>query len=130
MHGRVQAAPRVLLIEPEAEVRHARARKLLASGYRVSAVADTETAPAAFPPHLYDVIIVSANHAPSVPLGWCERVSRVGSEPAIVVVADRLFSLSSTFLPAMVIAETTETAIEEKLLAFLDSATYAQEERA
>lgn len=120
--GYQRAAPRVLLVEPHDRLRAARAQKLLSLGYRVSALADAESAPAAFPHHLYDVIVVSASDS-TVPLHWCERVSRAGATPVIIVLANTLFSIESRFLPAIVISEHTPMAVEEKLLAFLESAT-------
>ncbi len=114
-------APRILLVERQEQRRAARARKLLALGYRVSALAGTESAPRSFPHHLYDAIVLSADDT-TMPLHWCEQIKRSGA-PLLIVLADAMFPMDATCLPAMVIAEPTPKAAEEKLLAFLASAT-------
>lgn len=113
---------RVLLIEPHEQRRTARAQKLLSLGYRVSALATADSPPRAFPQRLYDAIVVSADDS-AAPLKWCEGMKRNGAKPVIIVLANALFAVDAKFLPVMVIAESTPRAVEEKLLAFLASAT-------
>lgn len=120
--GSQPEAPRILLVERHEQRRAARARKLLALGYRVSALASTESAPRSFPHHLYDAIVLSADDA-TMPLNWCEQIRRSGNRPLLIVLADAMFPMDAKCLPAMVIAEPTPKAAEEKLLAFLASAT-------
>ncbi len=120
--GSQPAAPRILLVEPHEQRRAARAQKLLSLGYRVSALANADRPPASFTHRLYDAIVVTAEDS-CAPLSWCERVKHNGAKPVLIVLAHTLFSLDSECLPAIVIAESTPKAVEEKLLAFLESAT-------
>ncbi len=120
--GSQPEAPRILLVEPHEQRRAARAQKLLSLGYRVSALANTDNPPRSFPHHLYDAIVVSADDS-AVPLSWCERMKRSGAKPVIIVLAKTLFPMDPKCVPAVVIAEPTSKAVEEKLLAFLAAAT-------
>ncbi len=115
-------APRILLVERHEQRRAARAKMLLSLGYRVSALANSDAAPRSFPQHLYDAIVLSADDA-AVPLHWCERMKRSGAKPLLIVLADAMFPMDAKCLPAMVIAEPSPKAAEEKLLAFLASVT-------
>lgn len=119
--GTASPTLRILLVEPQEPVRSARAQKLLARGYQVSALGDGESAPSVFPQRLYDVIVVSAQDS-SLALRWCEQVSGGSATPLIIVMAEGLFSMDSGLLPSVVISEATPQAAEEKLLAFLESA--------
>ncbi len=122
MPTRPQTDVRVLLIEPDERLRNARASKLLAAGYQVSALPDTEGAPLDMPPRLYDVIVVSVNGDSPASLNWCKQVSRCSrTGPIVVVLADSPFALDATFLPTLVISERTERSIQERLSAFLGS---------
>lgn len=120
--GSQPGSPRILLVERHEQRRAARARRLLSLGYRVSALANTDSAPRTFPHHLYDAIVLSADDA-TVPLNWCERMKRSGARPLLIVLADTMFPMDGGCLPAMVIAESSPRATEEKLMAFLASAT-------
>ncbi|HVP42919.1 MAG TPA: hypothetical protein VMS96_05775 [Terriglobales bacterium] len=128
MEPRSQPGPRVLLIEPQQSLRRARARRLLALGYQVSAVPAAELAPRAFPPGLYDVIVVGAHDSCPFPSDWYHRTGRADRKPVIVVLASGPFRLEATALPAIVISDQTEEAIEDKLLAFLSSVTQSAKE--
>ena len=120
MATRPHANIRVLLIEPDDRKRKARANRLFSMGYRVSALPDTDGAPPALMPRLYDAVIVSVDGmAPSV-VKWCTQVGADGA-PALVFLADSAFSLPVGFIPALVISEQSESAVDEKLLAFLAS---------
>lgn len=109
----------MLLIEPHDKLRETRASKLLAWGYQVSAMADAEAAPAAFPPRLYDVIVVSAGERCLLPPEWYAKISRNGWKPVVVVIAKGPFRLGAAAAPALVISDPTERAVEDKLQAFL-----------
>ncbi len=128
MGSRSHPEPRVLLIEPEEGVRRARARKLLALGYHVSALPAADMAPPVFPPGLYDVIVVSADGSCPIPSEWSDRIGLAKTAPVIVVLAKGPFRLEATVLPAIVISDDTEKAIEDKLLAFLAALTPAMKE--
>ncbi len=128
MGSRSQPEPRILLIEAEEGLRRARARKLLALGYHVSALPAAQMAPPAFPRGLYDVIVVSADGSCPIPSEWGHRMGQAETKPVIVILTKGPFRLDATVLPAIVISDDTEKAIEDKLLAFLDSLTPAMKE--
>lgn len=128
MGSRSQPEARVLLIEPREGLRRARARKLLALGYHVSALPAAEMAPPAFPRGLYDVIVVSVDGSCPIPSEWYDRIARAESKPVIVILTKGPFRLDAGVLPAIVISDDTEEAIEDKLLAFLASLTPAMKE--
>lgn len=116
-----QTEVRVLLIDCDDAVRDTRARKLLSSGYRVSAIPDPYWAPRILPTRLYDVIVVNADYCRTGRLDWCKHILRRGVRPAVVLIGYTPFPLDPTLVPALVIAEPTPKETEEKLLAFLKS---------
>ncbi len=128
MGSRPHPEPRVLLIEPQEGLRRARARKLLALGYHVSALPAVEMAPPVFPRGLYDVIVLSADGSCPIPCEWSDKIGLTETRPVIVVLTKGPFQLEATELPAIVISDDTEKAIEDKLLAFLASLTPAMKE--
>lgn len=109
----------MLLIEPEDGLRALRARALLNWGYEVSAMADAQAAPPAFPRRLYDVVVVGADGSCPLPPRWSEMASRNGNPPVLVVLARKPFRVMATVAPAIVIDDESEQAIEDKLHAFL-----------
>jgi CheY-like chemotaxis protein len=119
MSSRPQFDIRVLLVEPDAQLRAARAKALVAAGYRVSALGEVDGTPQSFAPHLYDVIILSADHGRALAsLDWCRRLNRrKGPPPVVVLLANSRVAID--FVPSLVISERTESAIEKKLFAFL-----------
>lgn len=126
MRAQAQSERRVLLIEPEDGLREVRARALLRWGYEVSATADAEAAPPAFPPRLYDVVVVSADGSCPLPPHWNEIRRRNGNRPLLVVLAREPFRVMAAVAPAIVIADESEQAIEDKLRAFLVAANTRQ----
>lgn len=120
--GAQPAAPRILLVDPREQRRAARAKKLLSLGYRVSALASSDKPPRRLSHRLYEAVVVSAEDS-SVSLSWCERTNGNDAKPLIIVLASGLFAMDGVSLPAVVITEPTVKAAEEKLLAFLASAT-------
>ncbi len=120
MPPRSQSDVRVLMVEPDARVRTARAKALTSAGYKVSAVADVDGTPSNFPPHLYDVIVIDADSKNPAPLDWCKRVGgRAGGAPVVVVLAHSGFAVDATFVPTLVISERSQRDADDRLVAFL-----------
>lgn len=119
MPARARPGVWVLLIDPDERARKARANKLMASGYRVASHARPARAPRDPPSAHYEAIVVSARAAPRASLDWCGTIGRTGAEPLVIVLADAPFTLHGTFVPGLVICDRTDTAADEKLLAFL-----------
>lgn len=111
-------AKRILLVSRNTRLLTTLTRRLGTLGHRVWTVSSEEEGPASWSPGLYDVLVFSAEDAPSLN-GMCEVAKKADGKLFLVMLAREPFS-AVLGVPDAVITEQEEPAIAEKLLAVVN----------
>lgn len=120
--GEAQALPcpkRILLVSRNVRLLNALTRRLCNLGHRVCTIMSEEQGPTAWSPRLYDVVVFSADDAPAMLNGVCEAARKADSKLLLVMLAREPFGIARG-VPDVVITDSEEPAIAEKLLAVVN----------
>ncbi len=116
------ASKRILLACTDRHLVHSLARRLATRGHLVNIVNGPEDGPQRWSPHLYDALVLGRNGDWGKFGGICAEATRADPGLLLVMLTDEPFG-SAFGVPDVIITESDERAIAEKLLAVLSSLT-------
>lgn len=108
-------------MDDDRNTRNQRARLLIAAGHRVSGISSLADAPPQWPPHLYDLVIVTLKAETAGAQEFCEHLRKTNRLVRIAVLAGQPPDWEKTdFAPdAVILVEQTPTHFLETIAKLL-----------